>query len=1156
MEYKLINFDDVKNITAEEYFSGDKYAVDMFNTKYALTKEDGGKETPAEVFWRVASNMASVEKNSTLMSEICTKCFSLMWDGWFRPGGSILSGIGVGRKASLMNCTTLPLSDDTLEAIAKCEYDIMKSAAWRQGIGVDFSKLRPRGARLGNAAIESTGVIPWMDKLNRVGDYVGQLGRKPALLESLIVSHPDIEEFIGCKEELDKINNANVSVQITNDFMEAVEKDSDWELKFEVKDTGEVITKTVRAKELFDKIAEHAWKTAEPGVQYRNLLQDGIMYKAIADELNDDRFLPHSSNACQPAFSLVLTPKGVKQLGQVNIGDIIWSGKNWTKIKDKWYTGNKEVFEYHTNSGVFVGTEDHRIVRKGKKIKVSEALSIDSCEGPVNTGKLIPEFIMDGLVIGDGSFHKASNNQVYLCIGANDNDYFESEISNLLIKNRTKGFNFGWEVKTSVDFTELPKTYDRTIPTRFLFGNPVEVRSFLRGLFSANGYYVDGRICLKQSSYELIKQVQFMLSSVGIRSYITKNKSKDIEFSNGVYNIKKSYDINISKDIDVFYNTIGFIQKYKMDAVNSRLITKKPYHKAYKYSFDITDKVSLGKHDVFEITVEDDDHTYWTGGVLVSNCSEKFMAPYSVCNLSSLNMEQFSIIEEEYKKQLDYIVPVITRMADNIIEYELVNNLSPLKEQKWIVNQLREIGLGITNLHGWLLKQDLAYDSDEATIVAEKFIKHYTYNVFKTSMQLGAEKGNAPAFDLIQDKSIFMKTTYFNNIVNEFFDGDPTKVVNMRNMAHMSIAPAGSLSNTFPSPCISSGVEPCIGLYYWRRTRALDKGNYTYYFIIPQRLKEYVLDKIDSSSDDYAVLKKFSGSERDEDGKIGKEIINIINKYIPSGFFKPAHEVDYNKKIKLMSSIYKWIDASISCTYNLPSSATKDDVKNIYINAYKNGVRAVSVYVDGSRQGILIFEDPITNKAKFETKNVICSGEVRPKNITYVCAPKRPEILPCNIHHVSVKGNPWTVLVGMLDDVPYELFCGQTEELYIPKTCKEGIITKYPGSKYSLTIKIRGQEVEYKDIAHTLMTVGERTITRLISLSMRHGCPLEFIQNQLKKANGDITEFSTCVARVLGSYIKEYKYNKDLKCPNCGQEALVREENCLKCSNCGNSKCG
>jgi len=258
-----------------------------------------------------------------------------------------------------------------------------------------------------------------------------------------------------------------------------------------------------------------------------------------------------------------------------------------------------------------------------------------------------------------------------------------------------------------------------------------------------------------------------------------------------------------------------------------------------------------------------------------------------------------------------------------------------------------------------------------------------------------------------------------------------------------------------------------------------------------------------------------------------------------------------------MAGIYKWVDAAVSCTYNLPSSATPEDVETIYMEAYKSGIRAVSVYVDGSREGILIFDDPITNKNKFENKVDIC--EKRPEAIRMNYAPKRPDKLECNIHQISIKGEPWTVLVGMLYGLPFEIFCGQAEELYIPKSCKKGYIVKRGHGKYSLEIMVRRSVVEYKDLAQVLMTNDERSLTRILSLNLRHGVPLQFISLQLKKSNGDITTFSTAISRVLTHYIKnaEYMYkNGERKCPQCGENSMVFKSGCMGCTECGHSKCG
>lgn len=532
-------------------------------------------------------------------------------------------------------------------------------------------------------------------------------------------------------------------------------------------------------------------------------------------------------------------------------------------------------------------------------------------------------------------------------------------------------------------------------------------------------------------------------------------------------------------------------------------------------------------------------------------CAEKPLSPYNGCNLLSINMEMFSTNSEEFKEQLKKFVPSLVRLSDNVITYELSNNLSPVEEQKEILSKMREIGLGLTNLHGWLLKDNIQYDSDEAIEKVEEFIKYYAYYVFLASIELGKEKGNAPAFEEIKDVKDLMYSTYFSNIVNEFFDGDPYKVKYMRNMANMSLAPTGSLSSIFPSPCISSGIEPVIGPYYWRRTRAVNKGTWDYYFVIPDKVKEYVLNFI-NNEEDYNKLNEFYGSILDNDGKIGKELIEIMNKYVSENFFKPAHQIDPMKKIELLSKLYNWVDAGISCTFNLPVNTTQEDVKNIYLEAYRKGVRAVSVYREGSREGILIFEDPITHKRKYSDDNPSLCLQ-RPEDIVYHCAPKRPDELHCEIHHTTVKGEKWLVLIGMFDGKPYELFAGEKEDLAIPQTVKEGTIVKNGKSTYNLQIRTRKTEVEFKDIADQLMSAEQRALTRMISTCLRHGVPVEFITKQLKKSKNDITDFASAVSRILSRY-ETGLLEEQNNCPNCG-DPMVKAEGCMKCMNCLYSRC-
>ena len=339
-------------------------------------------------------------------------------------------------------------------------------------------------------------------------------------------------------------------------------------------------------------------------------------------------------NPCQPAYATVLTPNGISTIGKIRIDDIIWSGKKWTKVVNKWSTGIKDVYKYTTTTGRFIGTENHKVVQNLEKIEIKDAKSIDWNIGQFSKFYKLKDFdsqaIMDGLVIGDGSVHKASNNLVYLYIGKNDQNYFNSEIKDLILEHRPGLKETAYEIKTTINYNELPKTYERKIPNKFYYGNDKIKRSFLRGLFTANGSVVGKRITLKQASKQLIEQVQDMLSSLGIWSYITTNKSKSVCFKNGDYRCRESYDLNISSDRNLFKESIGFIQNYKQDKIKGFGIPKHT-------TSPIKEKIYLGQEEVFDITVEAEEHTYWTGGCLVSNCAEAILRDSGqMCNLSEV----------------------------------------------------------------------------------------------------------------------------------------------------------------------------------------------------------------------------------------------------------------------------------------------------------------------------------------------------------------------------------------------------------------------------------------------------------------------------------------------------------------------------------------
>ncbi len=247
-------------------FEGDELRARTFLEKYALRDIDNNvvENHPDQMWKRVASEIASVEENKS--KDNWERAFySILKDFIFVPGGRIMFGAGQPRNATLLNCYHIPITEDSLEGIFDWCYEAAKTYSYGGGVGVDISGLRPKGAPVNNCAITSTGAVSFMDLFSKVTGTIGQAGRRGALMITIDVSHPDIEDFISIKndETRTSVRHANISIKVDDKFMQAVEYDREYELSF----NGKYI-KTVRARELWRKIIESAHKSAEPGVLF------------------------------------------------------------------------------------------------------------------------------------------------------------------------------------------------------------------------------------------------------------------------------------------------------------------------------------------------------------------------------------------------------------------------------------------------------------------------------------------------------------------------------------------------------------------------------------------------------------------------------------------------------------------------------------------------------------------------------------------------------------------------------------------------------------------------------------------------------------------------------------------------------------------------
>ncbi len=642
------------------------FAQTIFRRSYAIHPD----ETWNECARRVATVIAGDRK------ELVEEFYEAISQRKFVPAGRYL--YSCGREIQQLNNCFIFIAEDSRDGWAELLKKHVLVLSTGGGAGTVYSNIRGKGQPIKRFGGYSSGPLSLMMMVNEVARHVMAGGsRRSALWSGLNWQHPDIEDFIKAKDwsthvkalkESDfnfpaNLDMTNISVCLDDEFFAKMKKDS-------------------KTKDFYYRVCRSMCKSGEPGLS--------INIGKNSEEIG--------RNPCQPNWATILTPDGIRNISDVDVGDSIWSGKKWTKITKKWSTGVKDVYKYITTRGVFYGTEEHRVVEGGIKKMVKDVKYIDSLPGPsFRCSNLNPVDTMDGLVLGDGSVHKASNNLVHLYVGSKDQDYFQSEIKDLLLKYRPGLSEGAWEIETTILSDELPKTYEREVPERFYRGNSNKIKGFLRGLFSANGSAISGyRIILTQSSKKLIYQVAEMLSSIGIASYITISKPSWITFKNGTYLCKQSYILNISDmwSQDSFIKDIGFIQKYKQ-------ITKSRAYKA-KVSSPVMDREYCGKHEVFDFTVDNKEHTYWTGGCLVSNCTEVTSSLNNdCCNLGSINLSRISDIEELKK---------ITRLAVKFLYLGSYKSWLPHSDIEKVRDETRRIGLGVMGIHHWLLQRGYDYE--------------------------------------------------------------------------------------------------------------------------------------------------------------------------------------------------------------------------------------------------------------------------------------------------------------------------------------------------------------------------------------------------------------------------------------------------------------
>ena len=475
----------------------------------------------------------------------------------------------------------------------------------------------------------------------------------------------------------------------------------------------------------------------------------------------------------------------------------------------------------------------------------------------------------------------------------------------------------------------------------------------------------------------------------------------------------------------------------------------------------------------------------------VNPCAEEPLPAGGSCLLGSINLSEFVTDPFTDKANVDWnslekAVAIAVLGLNEVLNEGMM--LHPLNEQRESVKNWRQIGLGTMGLADMLIKLGVTYGSAGAIKITESVYETIARSAITASLELAKTAGCYPMCkkEKIANSSFIKALNLPYNMIEDI------RTYGLHNSQLLTCAPTGSIATMLQ---VSTGVEPNFALKYTRKTQSLN-GKDTYYEVFAKIVDDYI------------------GDRYGEDIKL-------------PDYFVESKDIAPIDRIKMQAVLQKYTDASISSTINLPNEATVDDVYNIYVEAWKNGLKGVTIYRAGcNREGILTVK--------------------KPESIPVTGAPKRPIVLPCNIHKIKVKGENFIVCVGLYEDKPYEVFVFRLKH-DVELTDTKGEITKVKKGVYNFYSK----DLVIANLLNTDISVEEKAATLYSSMLLRHGVNIKYIIKTAKKVNSNITSFSSAMCRVLAKYTP---VEVEGKCPECG-EPLVHSGGCISCPSCGYSKC-
>ncbi|MGP6157106.1 MAG: LAGLIDADG family homing endonuclease [Vulcanimicrobiaceae bacterium] len=881
-----------------------------------------------------------------------------------------------GQEIASVSCaeTAMPYYDLTVD-----EWNTYASGrtglALIHNTGFAFSELRHQGAEVESTGKDASGPVSFMKVFNSATDSIKQGGvRRGANMGVLRVDHPDVFQFMRCKKELDaenralwnrlsdcgryseqelahvkqellqtQINNFNISIGVTDEFMKAVENDADFALR---DPRSKEVVRTVKAREIWDGMVEGAWQNGEPGELFLDHPEANPLHGLGPIQ---------ATNPCVTGGTWVHTfegPRQVKDLVGKPFGAIV-DGEPYASTEDGFFfTGVKAVVRLETDRGVSVtATPDHKIMTvatSGKRewkplgeLRPGDRVAIHQHERFTWDGTgTFEDGVLLGSLVGDGHFHDRGEGKtpnVVLSYWGEDAERMAARSASFVRQRVRVCSDFEGsrvaergEIRLqSTSLVDLAARFGITPESKHLSAE-VEAasydfyRGFLQGWFDADGTVGGSLECgfytrLTSNDLNDLSTAQRMLNRLGIESRIYRNPRKagmrelpDGKGGKRHYACSAYHELSIPwRSLKKFQKVVGFAEPKKarklanINADPGLAFAVKPYAV-------VREIVDAGFAPVYDCTIPG-PHAFDANNIYVKNCGEQFLHGYDSCNLGSINVGHFydAKTKDADWERLAQATTLAIRFLDNVIDA----NVYPLTEIEAMVKGNRRVGLGIMGFAELLIKLEIAYGSSQAIEFAAKLMKFIQQRAVEASDLLARERGDFPNKHL------------------STWAGDPKP---RRNAALLSIAPTGTISMI--AGC-SFGCEPYFGMAYTKHVMKDAEGRPQHlYYVVP--LFEHVAKAEGFFSDELL------GEIENNRGSL-KGLAAVPNHW--QEVFTTSADVSVDQHIDMLAAFQKYTCNAVSKTINAPNDDTRENVSRAIFRAYKSGCKGFTYYRDGSR---------------------------------------------------------------------------------------------------------------------------------------------------------------------------------------------------------------